>query len=187
MYIPLRQAIFSAVSAFCLVGPAMADTYYDIGLPIFVATDGEVIATHGTNNAAFSNDLYLGDMFLFNNHATLPGTAISLGTFTSGTELIFRMYVNDTRRSYFTGDPARNPNGEGRARVLTDAGQTLVLFEDWTDFFFNDLSFRLTNATTKRPVDSDAPSPVPVPAAAWLMGGLLMLLGALRRRKPAIS
>ena len=183
MAISLRHGVLSALTALFLSGPTSADTYYDIGLPIFVVSDGEVIATHNYNNAGFSNDLYLGDMFVFNNHSTPLGTSVSLGTFSTGTELIFRMHVTNTNSDYFTGDPARNPNGEGRARVLSDAGQTLVLFEDYTDFFFNDLTFYLTNVATSKPVPPEPPSPVPLPAAGGMMAGVLSALGVLRRRR----
>jgi len=72
--------------------------------------------------------------------------------FWDGTELVFRLHVNDTGYDYFSGPSSRNPDGKPHARVqdgwATDT--TLVSFEDLFDTpefpgGYNDLSFSFTN------------------------------------------
>ena len=65
------------------------------GLPV-IASGGDVVATYQGNSASYSNDLWLGLEFIFNNHATPVGTTMDLGNFTAGTELVFRLHVNNT-------------------------------------------------------------------------------------------
>src|SRR5262245_30385730 len=110
------------------------------GNPVIVSGPGDIIATYQGNSAAYSNDLYLftddsvadNDIFLFNNHSSSVGATVNLGSFALGTELIFRLHVNNTNSDYFTGPASRNPDGEFHARVQAnwDADTTLVSFED---------------------------------------------------------
>lgn len=158
-----------------------------VGAPIYVATTGEVIATYQGNTASYSNDLYLdaptnGLGIIFNNHATPVGTSKSLGTFTAGTELVFRLHVNNTGNDFYTGAATRNPDGMAHARVTENwqPGTTLVEFEDLLNgpFVYNDLSFSFTNTST-------TPGAIPEPGTVVLMAtGALPFLG-LRRRRPA--
>ncbi|MBX3616406.1 FxDxF family PEP-CTERM protein [Nitrosomonas sp.] len=142
-----------------------------------IATGGEIIATYEGNSAAFSNDLYLDSTFIFNNHSTPVGTSVSLGTFSAGTELIFRMHVNNTGYDFFTGEASRNPDGHEHARVQSDwlPNTTLVSFEDLYNgpFDYNDLSFSFSNTV--------AAVPEPETYAMFLAG--LGLLGFLSRRR----
>lgn len=151
------------------------------GDPIYVANDGEVVATYLGTTASFSNDLYLdspanGLGIIFNNHATPVGTEISLGTFTAGTELVFRIHVNDTGEDFYSGDPSRNPDGEAHADVVQNyggnLGETGVFFEDLLGgpFEYNDLGFKFTNTTT-----------VPEPMTCAVLG--VGALGLMRRRR----
>lgn len=141
---------------------------------VVIAGGGDVVATYQGNSASYSNDLYLENTgaFLFNNHANSPGDSVDLGTFAAGTELVFRMHVNNTGYDYFTGPASRNPDGAAHARVQNDwePGTTLVSFEDLYNgpFEFNDLSFSFTNT-------GSAPQPPSVPEPH---GSALMLLGA---------
>src|SRR5678815_45484 len=87
------------------------------GLPVIVGGSGPVIATYQGNSASYSNDLYLSltasgpgldgdflnDTFIFNNQTSPVGSTLNLGSFTIGTELIFRLYVNNTGYNYYTG------------------------------------------------------------------------------------
>ena len=145
---------------------------------LVIATGGEIKATYQGNSAAFSNDLYLDSTFIFNNHATPVGTEVSLGTFAAGTELIFRLHVNNTGDDFFTGPASRNPDGHAHARVESSwlPNTTLVSFEDLNGgpFDYNDLSFSFTNTIAA----------VPEPETyAMLLAGLGLLGFAARRKK----
>lgn len=157
------------------------------GNPVLVGSTANIIARYEGNSAAYSNDLYLvtddgiagNDILLFNNHGSAVGATFDLGSFAVGTELVFRLHVNNTNTDYFTGLAGRNPDGAFHARVqgnwLPDT--TLVSFEDLYNgpFDFNDLSFSFSNTTT--------PNDVPEPASMLLLP--LGLAGiAAARRKP---
>ncbi|UUZ49079.1 hypothetical protein LP420_00790 [Massilia sp. B-10] len=83
------------------------------------------MATYEGNSASYSNDLYLvtddgiagNDIFLFNNHGSAVGSTVNLGAFASGTELVFRLHVNNTQSDYFTGLASRNGDGQFHARA----------------------------------------------------------------------
>ncbi|MDO9069582.1 MAG: PKD domain-containing protein [Deltaproteobacteria bacterium] len=125
------------------------------GLRVIVSGTGNVIATYEGNSATYSNDLYVGlnvettNIFVFNNHSSPPGAQVDLGSFPIGTELVFRLHVNNTGRDFYTGPAERNPDNRTHARVqgawLPDV--TLVSFEDLFNgpFNFNDLSFSFSN------------------------------------------
>jgi hypothetical protein len=153
-----------------------------------LAGGGTVIATYQGNSAGYSNDLYLvtndeidnNDIFIFNNHASAIGSTVNLGSFTAGTELVFRLFVRDTGMDYFTGPAMRNEDYSFHARVQQNwaPNTTLVSFEDLFEgpFDFNDLSFSFTNTATT--------TQVPEPASALLLGlGLAGVAFARRRRK----
>jgi len=162
-----------------------------LGLKVFAGT-GDVIATFRGSSAAFSNDLYLdlglvgpagGDVFIFNNHTASIGDTVNLGSFTPGTELLFRLRVNDTGNDFFTGPASRNPDGIAHALVDTTLfpGETFVGFEDLLgggDRDFDDIKYSFSNTGT-------APAPVPEPSTMILMGSGLVGLAAMRlqRRK----
>ncbi len=73
-----------------------------LGANVIVNTTGNVTATYLGHTARISNDLYLGSPtngmgLIFNNHTTPVGTTFNLGTFTAGTELLFRLYASRER------------------------------------------------------------------------------------------
>ncbi len=134
------------------------------GLQVIVTSNAPIVATYHGNSALFSNDLYLAldasgnpgddgnvtnDRFIFNNHASPVGSTASLGSFPIGTELIFRLHVNNSGNNFYTGPASRNPDGHTHARVQGNwqASETLVSFEDLFNgpFNYNDLSFSFTN------------------------------------------
>lgn len=157
------------------------------GLSVLVGSTNSVIATYEGNSASYSNDLYLvtddgidgNDIFIFNNHGSPVGATANLGSFAIGTELLFRLHVNNTGADYFTGASSRNADNGFHARVQENwlANTTLVSFEDLFNgpFDYNDLSFSFTN--TRTTVD------VPEPASVLLFGAALAGLAAGRRRR----
>src|SRR3989344_819417 len=184
------------------VNASAATTTY--GTPLIVQTTGTVMAQFvGGASAGFTNHLYLDPPVnqlgvIFNNHTNTLGDTVNLGSFTAGTELIFRNHVADTDTNFFNGPASSNPDNIIHAGIiedLTDAdmdayeflnglpnstllrGGILVGFEDTLgggDLDYNDLSYLFTNVGT---------APVPVPAAVWLFGsGLLGLIGVARRK-----
>lgn len=173
----LLIAALSVITVSLSIIPAHSATI--IGAPVFVSADGNVIATYRGNSASFSNDLYLHSPanslgIIFNNHASAVGSSVDLGSFSAGTELVFRLHVNNTGHDFFTGPASRNLDGAFHARVddAWSATETLVEFEDLFNgpFHFNDLSFSFTN------VRATPPSPSGVPEASQtgvLFGGAL--------------
>ena len=171
------SACASAAMAFPIAAPGTE------GLSVFVTSPGDVIATYEGNSAAYSDDLWLvnDDEFIFNNHASAVGSAVNLGSFAVGTELIFLLHVNNTGFDYFTGPASRNPDQHIHARVQADyaPGTTLVSFEDLFNgpFDYNDLSFTFTNTSTAGPG-------VPEPASwALMITGFGLMGAAVRRRR----
>ena len=162
------------------------------GFRVFVNSAGPVTATYQGSGADFNNDLYLmldaslkpgndgnpsNDVLIFNNHSTPVGETRNLGTFSGGTELMFRLHVNTTGDDFFTGPASGNPDGEFHARAqgnwLPDT--TLVSFEDRYNSFdrnFNDFSSSFSNTT--------AAIPEPESYAMLLVG--LGVIGAIARR-----
>jgi hypothetical protein len=177
-----KYIIFAVVLWLPLTLQAFPIAVSGTGLSVIVTSTDDIIATYRGNSAAYSNDLYLdspgGPIFIFNNHASAVGSTVNLGSFDIGTELLFRLHVNDTGYDFFTGPASRNPDGKAHARVQENwmPNETLVSFEDLFNgpFHYNDLSFSFTNVTA---------APVPVPAAVWLFGsGLAGLLGFKRKK-----
>lgn len=177
-----------AVLATLAVGSSIA-TSHSCAAPLYgasliVDTDGEVVATFQGHSAGFTNELYLdspanGLGLLFTNQTTPVGTQVSLGSFTAGTELIFRMHVVEDNYDYFNGPADRNPDAVIHAFVddAFIADESYVAFEDLYgggDLNYNDLTFSLTN--------THANGVVPEPAA-WLLCGVGVSLATLRRRR----
>jgi hypothetical protein len=120
------------------------------------------------------------DLFIFNNHSSSVGATKNLGAFTLGTELEFRLFVNNTGDNFFTGPASRNPGQHAHARVQAnwEPNTTLVSFEDLLNgpFDYNDLSFSFTNTS---PIQQEA---VPEPATLGLLASGLATLVTRRRR-----
>ena len=165
-------------------GPMLGEPI--LGGRMLVANDGYVTAEFLGSDAGYFNSLYLespvaGARFIFDRRAPLDQGPISLGEFSAGTELIFRLDVRNTGLSFFTGDADRNDDGVAHAlatTILDEAGTyiTTVGFEDLYgggDLDFNDFEFRLTNV-----ID---PLPIAAPPVLALMALGLAGLG-LRRR-----
>lgn len=161
-----------------------------LGGRMLVATDGYVTAQFLGSDAGYFNTLFLdvagdADVYLFDKSSPLGQVPISLGWFTAGTELVFRLDVSNTGESFFTGDAGRNADGLAHAvatSVLNDAGEyiTTVGFEDLLgggDLDFNDFEFRLTNVVDPA---------IPAPTALALMGFGLIGFGLQRRTRDSL-
>jgi hypothetical protein len=157
--------LFCAAS---LAGSASATELF--GAPVLVAADGHVVATFtGGAGAGFDNDLYLDSPIasvnpIFSNHVTTVGTMVDLGSFSAGTELLFRMHVVTNDNNFFSGPASRNI--DNIVHAVTDdqlvPGQLSVGFEDnlnGGDLNYGDMNFSLTNAEA---------SPVPEPGTCAL-------------------
>ena len=173
-----------------LAMPRPASAGMVIGQQLF-ATGGAVTAQFMGHTAGFNSDLFLyaDDLTtllypgaIFNNHTTPPGTQVNLGTFASGTELVFAIRVNTTGNLFFMGGASRN--GDNRAHGAVDnglppqfpdygapipAGFTGVGFEDifgGGDNDFDDLGFAFNAVRT-----TQAPEPASLALLALGLAG----------------
>jgi hypothetical protein len=177
-----------AAQAFAIAAPGTE------GLDVVVGNGGGVVtATFQGNSGSFSNDLYLmldnfgnsvddgntaNDLFVFNNQSATIGDTLALGTFADGQILKFRLFVNNTGDTFFTGAASLNPDNVAHARVEQNwlPNTALVSFEDLNGgpYDYNDLSFSFT------PARSSATSvPEPFTVIGTLVGGT----AAVRMRK----
>lgn len=160
------------------------------GLSVVVSSTSDVIATYEGNSAAYSNDLYLengGFGFVFNNHLSAVGSTVNLGSFPIGTELIFRLHVNNTGYDYYSGPSSRNPDGHEHARVEADwaPNTTLVSFEDLYNgpFDYNDLSFSFTSTKSGPAGGTTNTVPEIMSTSLWLGIMAFGSMVAARRRR----
>jgi hypothetical protein len=182
MLTPIAASVFLLCSAAAHAFPIAAAGTEGF---LVIASGGSVTAKYEGNSAAFSNDLFLVNTgaFIFNNHTSLVGSTVNLGSFAAGTELVFRLHVNNTGFDYFSGPASRNPDNLAHARVQANwmPNTTLVSFEDLFGTpegvnGYNDLSFSFTN-TVSTPA-------IPEPQTyALLFAGLGVLGVVVRRRK----
>lgn len=156
-----------------------------LGGKLLVANNGEVRAKFLGSDAGYFNTLFLAgsDDPLFDKSSPLNGE-LSLGPFSAGTELVFRLDVRNTGKSFFSGDLLRNPDLLAHAQATTTFDEiarayvTTVGFEDLFnggDKDYNDFVFQLTNV-----ID---PPGVPTPSALALIVIGLTGIGYQRRKK----
>ncbi|NHZ87460.1 PEP-CTERM sorting domain-containing protein [Massilia sp. CCM 8733] len=162
------------------------------GRAVLATGPGAMVATYLGSSADYANDVYLftddgidnNDLFMFNNRSTPVGATLELGRFASGSELVFRLHVNNTGRDFYSGKASRNADRRAHARAqenwLPDV--TLISFEDLRGgpYEFNDMSFSLSRTEITVP-----PVKVPEPASLTLVGLGIAGMLALRRRTPA--
>lgn len=148
---------------------------------LFVASAGEVVVTFLSKSAAYSDDLFLegSSTKILNNQTAISGQKFSLGSFQAGTELVFRLFVNNTGYSFYNGEAENNPDNKLHAAYKKLGRHSMIVgFEDLFnggDKDYNDVVFSVNNVTIRPPV------PEPEIYALMLMG--LLMLGGVRRNK----
>jgi len=149
----LSVLIGTAALACALSTPAQAAPILGQEL---IATGGDVVVTFVSNGAGYTSELYLdgpdGDALgsIFNNQTTPVSTSLNLGAFLAGTELIFRLEVQNTGQVFYSGDSSRNADGIAHAVVDSGQNQARVGFEDLFgggDRDYNDLVFSFSNVS----------------------------------------
>jgi hypothetical protein len=192
-FLTVAALVFSSLAghAFPIAAPGTE------GYSVVVAGTDPIVATYEGNSASYSNDLYLerdsagnpgmdgnsaNDLFIFNNHSSPVGSTVGLGSFTPGTELVFRLYVNNTGDNFLSGSASRNPDQNPHARVQDNwlPSTTLVSFEDLFNgpFDYNDLSFSFSNTRGTSNV------PEAMTSGLWL-GLVVAGMGFVNRRRQA--
>jgi len=191
----------------------------DPGSKLIVQSDGPVrIQYIGGQSALFTNELFLdqrtnGPTDLFLNRDAFLLAEIDLGSFTAGTELIFRNLVQDTGDNFRSGLASRNPDSLPHAKVIELTNAELDLIEsgalpvpfplppDLTSGAFIRAPAGLVSVvgfedSFNYSADADfndmiflatnlgPTAPVPEPAAVWLfLGGLGLIALAVMRRR----
>jgi len=153
-------AVLGTLALVCsLATPAQA---VPITEQTLIATGGDVVVTFVSNGAGYTSELFLdgsfGDSFgaIFNNSTTPAGATMNLGSFVAGTQLVFKLLVQQTGDIFYTGPASHNLDGILHAMIQQVEGQVLVGFEDLFgggDFDYNDLVFAFTNVS---PADEPA-------------------------------
>lgn len=200
-----------ALALALLVGPALSSRAvafpvvpFDLSASnVIVAESDRMIATYLGHSASYSNDLYLmldqfgnigddgilsNDLLVFNNHSSEVGSTFEFDRFTAGTEMMFRLYVNDTGYNYYSSSASRNPDGKEHAIVEYNwmDNYARVSFEDLygtpeNDAGYNDLSFSFSGGWGKSGGKKVGEAPEPTTASLLLVG--LFGMVALGRRK----
>lgn len=182
---PHMHAFFSrlrtlAVAAALSLAPAAAHAIPVLGHDLVLTKDAEISVIFDGYSAGYWSTLSIelpDDTFLslFTNKTASVGTTTVVGTFTAGTELVFKLDVADTKKAYFSGAAGNNPDSVVHAKVLSGTENKLSLgFEDlWGggDKDFNDFKF----SVVARPVPDQA-------GTAALLGLGLLALAVARRR-----
>lgn len=165
----------AAASTGAMAAAALYDGAFTVG------STGSVEATFLGHTAAYSDDLYFSTdkinwSFIFNNHATPWGQTVSLGDFDAGTELFFKIYVNNTYTTFYSGAGSNNPDGLVHVVAETTGVDTYVGFEDLYgggDRDYDDVRYSFRNVAA-----------VPEPETyALMLGGLGFAALAARRRQ----
>ena len=164
-----------------------------LGGNFLVAADGEVFAEYLGSSAGYFSVLYLGDTRIFDNRSSAPGLRKDLGGgFSKGDELVFRLFVDDIQKNFYSGDGSLNPDGlahfEAISTAVGNGFLTAVGVEDQLgggDRDFNDFMFSLSNVIDPPANEPSVAGPAAVsepPVLFLLACGITGLLA--RRRQP---
>ena len=210
--IRLRALLGATAMVGVLAAPSQAVPIVEQTL---IATGGDVVVTFDLNDAGYMSELFLDGAYgdesgaLFNNWTTAVGTSLNLGSFAAGTELVFKLVVQQTGHVFYTGNPNRNPDDLAHAVVSPSNNQVMVGFEDMLgggDFDYNDLVFAFSNVMADdAPGGTDVPTTgnpgtgsggaggstgsavVDEPSTLLLLGsGLSMLVAVMRRQNAKV-
>jgi len=159
-----------------------------LGGHLFVVETGPVIATFLGSDAGYFNRIFLetpgnglGEIF---NKSSLIGAEVNLGDFLAGTELVFRLHVDNTGLDFYSGEGINNPDGLphllATSTFVNESGlyYTELGFEDLYgggDKDYNDFSLNLSNVV-------DPPGQVPEPLTITLLGLGLAGIGYRQHR-----
>jgi ABC-type proline/glycine betaine transport system substrate-binding protein len=164
--------------------PAPAYTFDLSGLSLFVVdANTDVTVTYLSKDASYTHDLSLSSLgtTIIDTGTDSTSTTVNLGSFAVGTEMIFKLFVNNTQLSFFSGAASNNIDGVVHTGMdqTTVADRVVMGFEDLllenTDNDYNDLVFSVSNV--------NAVSAVPEPATLALMLGGLGLVGFMASRR----
>ena len=179
-----RMLATFSLAAGLLAIPAFAQAG-SIGGDLIVQNDGNVNITFAGSNAGYTSTLYLGDTALFSTNSA-EGSTISLGNFSAGTVLDFRLEVENTGQTFFTGIGANNIDGVAHTMSTENDNGITVGWEDQMgggDKDYNDLVFEFSNTTTSGNTAQGKLIANPEPSTIVLLGSGLLGLGAWRLRK----
>ncbi len=120
-------------SGFGVDNPCIASAESDSSGERVYASGGAVDAIFQGGNAGYDNDVWLdapSTVHIGQLHTDAPGSQVSLGSFSVGDELVFRIDTPDGF-SWYTGPASRNADGLAHARVVRlDNGEYHIGFED---------------------------------------------------------
>lgn len=173
----------AAVALMLAAAPAQAQVS-------FLGTGGDVWVKYMGCDAAYTSDLSFGytvggsTTHLFNCHGSAAGQEVNIGPVSSGTEVIFSLYVQNTGYTFYSGPATRNPDGQIHVASTPVTGDGVYTsqfgFEDTFgggDHDFNDTNFRIGGVVDT----SVTPEPSSLVLAASGLG--FLGLGTLRRRR----
>ena len=187
LFLKTRLLLPLSFVAWLLVLPSLAQATGIVGGNLFVQDTGDVSVTFAGSNAGYTSTLYYGETALFSNRAAV-GSTVSLGNFAAGDQLNFRLEVQNTGNTFFTGLGANNADGVAHASVENlGEGSSQIGFEDLYgggDRDYNDLIFTFTNtAAGVSQTNGGKVLAQPEPSTIILFGSGLLGLGAWRLRK----
>jgi hypothetical protein len=152
---------------------------------LYVASAGEVFVTFLSKTAAYSNDLFLqgSSTKILNNQTALEGQLFSLGSFSAGAELAFKIAVNTTGDTFFSGLASNNKDNLMHSAFELNPNNTVTMgFEDLMyggDKDYDDIVFMLSNVK----MGNTAVAAVPEAQSYSMMLAGLFMLGFVKRRK----